>query len=54
MIRELHRTKDRKGVEAIDTAFETSSVFDMVTAAAVDRARRAHARDAARQALLDR
>lgn len=31
MIRELHRTKDRKGVEAIDTAFETSSVFDMKT-----------------------
>jgi ribosomal protein S18 acetylase RimI-like enzyme len=31
MIRELHRTKDRKGVEAIDTAFETSSVFDMST-----------------------
>ncbi|HEY6037022.1 MAG TPA: GNAT family N-acetyltransferase [Kofleriaceae bacterium] len=31
MIRDLHRTKDRKGVEAIDTAFETTSVFDMVT-----------------------
>jgi ribosomal protein S18 acetylase RimI-like enzyme len=31
MIRDLHRTNDRKGVEAIDTAFETSSVFDLVT-----------------------
>jgi len=31
MIRELHRTNDRKGVEAIDTAFETSTVFDLVT-----------------------
>jgi ribosomal protein S18 acetylase RimI-like enzyme len=30
-IRELDRRKDRKGVEAIDTGFETSSVFDMVT-----------------------
>lgn len=29
-IRDLHRAKDRKGVEAIDTAFETSSVFDLV------------------------
>jgi ribosomal protein S18 acetylase RimI-like enzyme len=29
-IRELHRAKDRKGVEAIDTAFETSTVFDLV------------------------
>jgi ribosomal protein S18 acetylase RimI-like enzyme len=31
MIRELNRTSDRAGVEAIDTAFETSSIFDVVT-----------------------
>jgi hypothetical protein len=30
-IRELNRTADRRGVEAIDTTFETSSVFDVVT-----------------------
>lgn len=30
-IRALDRKRDRKGVEAIDTSFETSSVFDMVT-----------------------
>jgi ribosomal protein S18 acetylase RimI-like enzyme len=30
-IRELDRKRDRKGVEAIDTAFETSSIFDVVT-----------------------
>jgi GNAT superfamily N-acetyltransferase len=30
-IRELDRTKDRRGVEAIDTTFETLSVFDVVT-----------------------
>lgn len=30
-IRELDRRKDRRGVEAIDTSFETSSVFDLVT-----------------------
>ena len=30
-IRELNRTTDRRGVEAIDTTFETSSVFDVVT-----------------------
>ena len=30
-IRELNRTADRRGVEAVDTAFETSSVFDVVT-----------------------
>jgi ribosomal protein S18 acetylase RimI-like enzyme len=31
-IRELNRAADRRGVEAVDTAFETSSVFDLVTA----------------------
>ena len=30
-IRELDRATDRRGVEAIDTTFETSSVFDLVT-----------------------
>ena len=30
-VRELDRTRDRRGVETIDTAFETSSVFDVVT-----------------------
>ena len=30
-VRELDRTGDRRGVEAIDTAFETTSVFDVVT-----------------------
>jgi len=30
-IRELDRKTDRRGVEAIDTAFETASVFDVVT-----------------------
>jgi GNAT superfamily N-acetyltransferase len=30
-IRELDRKRDRRGVEAIDTTFETSSVFDVVT-----------------------
>lgn len=30
-IRELNRAADRRGVEAVDTAFETSSVFDVVT-----------------------
>ncbi len=30
-IRELDRKKDRKAVEAIDTAFETTSVFELVT-----------------------
>ena len=29
-IRELDRKKDRRGVEAIDTTFETTSVFDVV------------------------
>jgi len=29
-IRELDRKTDRRGVEAIDTAFETASVFDVV------------------------
>jgi len=32
-IRELSRARDRTGVEAIDTTFETSSVFEVVTAA---------------------
>jgi ribosomal protein S18 acetylase RimI-like enzyme len=32
-IRELKRATDRKGVEAIDTTFETASVFDVVTTA---------------------
>jgi ribosomal protein S18 acetylase RimI-like enzyme len=32
-IRELNRTADRRGVEAIDTTFETSSVFELVTTA---------------------
>jgi GNAT superfamily N-acetyltransferase len=30
-VRELDRGRDRKGVEAIDTGFETTSVFDLVT-----------------------
>lgn len=30
-IRELDRATDRRGVEAIDTTFETASVFDVVT-----------------------
>ncbi len=30
-IRELDRNQDRKAVEGIDTAFETSTVFDLVT-----------------------
>ena len=30
-VRELDRVRDRRGVEAIDTAFETSTVFDLVT-----------------------
>src|SRR4051794_33223523 len=28
-IRELDRARDRAGVEAVDTAFETASVFDV-------------------------
>jgi GNAT superfamily N-acetyltransferase len=32
-IRELDRRRDRKAVEAIDTSFETSTVFDVVTSA---------------------
>lgn len=31
-IRDLDRKTDRRGVEAIDTTFETSTVFDVVTA----------------------
>ena len=30
-VRELDRVHDRRGVEAIDTAFETSSIFELVT-----------------------
>ncbi len=30
-VRELDRDTDRRGVEAIDTAFETTTVFDLVT-----------------------
>ena len=32
-VRELDRKRDRGGVEAIDTGFETASVFDVVTTA---------------------
>src|SRR6185503_13837800 len=32
-IREMDRSRDRTGVEAIDTAFETDVVFDLVTTA---------------------
>ncbi len=32
-IRALDRAKDRRGVEAIDTAFETASVFDVTASA---------------------
>jgi len=32
-IRALHRTRDRRGVEAIDTGFETDVVFDLVAGA---------------------
>jgi len=32
-IRELNRTRDQRGVEAIDTAFDTDVVFDVVTSA---------------------
>jgi ribosomal protein S18 acetylase RimI-like enzyme len=31
LIRELDRKKDRRGVETIDTTFETRSVFELVT-----------------------
>lgn len=31
IIRELNRNRDRRGVEAIDTAFDTDVVFDLVT-----------------------
>ena len=30
-IRELDRTRDQRGIEAIDTSFETATVFDVVT-----------------------
>lgn len=32
-IRKLNRSRDRRGVQAIDTAFETETVFDLVTSA---------------------
>lgn len=32
-IRELDRDRDRRGIEAIDTSFETSSIFEIVTTA---------------------
>lgn len=32
-VRELDRVRDRRAVEAIDTAFETTSIFDVVTGA---------------------
>jgi ribosomal protein S18 acetylase RimI-like enzyme len=32
-IRELDRRRDRRGVEAIDTSFQTETVFDLVTTA---------------------
>ncbi len=32
-VRELNRTRDRRSVEAIDTAFDTDVVFDLVTRA---------------------
>jgi len=31
-VRELDRARDKRAVEAIDTAFETTTVFDLVTA----------------------
>ncbi|HEY4177808.1 MAG TPA: GNAT family N-acetyltransferase [Kofleriaceae bacterium] len=33
IIRELDRKRDKRGVEAIDTTFQTSIIFDVVTAA---------------------
>lgn len=32
-IREMNRTRDRRGIEAIDTSFDTGVVFDLVTSA---------------------
>lgn len=32
-VRELDRVRDRRGVEAIDTAFETTRIFELVTGA---------------------
>lgn len=32
-IRALHRSRDRRGVEAIDTGFETATAFELVTTA---------------------
>ena len=32
-VRELDRVRDRRGVEAIDTAFQTATIFDVVTSA---------------------
>ncbi len=34
-IRELDRATDRAGIEAIDTSFETASVFDLVVTPSV-------------------
>lgn len=31
LIRELDRNADRRGVQAVDTAFETSTIFELVT-----------------------
>jgi ribosomal protein S18 acetylase RimI-like enzyme len=33
IIRELNRSSDRRGVEAIETAFETPTIFEVVTSA---------------------
>lgn len=32
-VRPLHRSRDRRGCEAIDTAFQTSTIFELVTTA---------------------
>ena len=53
-VRELDRVRDRRGVEAIDTAFETSTIFDVVAAARAIELVERDARGAADQALLDR
>src|SRR5262245_26894745 len=29
-VRELHRTKDRRAIEALDTGFETHTIFELV------------------------
>ena len=33
LVRELNRATDRRGVETIDTTFETATIFDVVTTA---------------------